>query len=286
MRKVLLAILVLQALAVTDAAAQSTVPVLRYTPPANATQIGTGRPDDYTFIGFNGALQVYPFRPFTGDIRAAFQMSLLRDWITPQYQEQNIGDTPQFMNIAVPGADLAMFVTFLETGYVRVHRRVLIVAGAYAAIIDASAGTQQSFAALLPYLAAVGNSLRVDAARAPAALTVEGGRAVAGLYQGVEIKVTVNTIGGGFINKPALLFYLFSADGRVYRKYDSPPVAAANIASFDFGAAEQGDRSNSGRYTIDGGKLIIRMEDQLPDIVTDPPKDGVLTINQVTYRRQ
>jgi len=50
--------------------------------------------------------------------------------------------------------------------------------------------------------------------------------------------------------------------------------------------AEQSDRPNAGRYTIDGGRLIIRMGDQQPDIVTAPPRDGALTINAVTYQRQ
>src|SRR5262245_13209330 len=84
MRTTLLAILAIEALAVSHAAAQSTVPVLRYTPPANAIQIGTGQPDDYSFSGFNGSIQIYPFRPFTGDIRQRFQASLLRQWIAPQ----------------------------------------------------------------------------------------------------------------------------------------------------------------------------------------------------------
>jgi hypothetical protein len=285
MRKVLLAILLLQALAVSPAAAQSTVPVLRYIPPTNATQIGTGRPDDYSFSGFNGSVQIYPFQPFTGDIRQGFETTLLRHWIATQYQEQN-RSALQFAAASVPGAELALVATFMETGYVRLHRRVLVVAGSHAAIIDASAGTQQSFALLSQHLGELGNSLRVEAARAPAPLTVAGGRAVAGLYQGMAMKVTVNTIGGGLYNKPALHYYLFSADGRVYRKYDFPPVQAANIASFDFDAAERVDRSNSGRYTIDNGKLMIRMQDQLSDIVTEPPRDGVLMINSVTYRRQ
>jgi hypothetical protein len=60
------------------------------------------------------------------------------------------------------------------------------------------------------------------------------------------MKVTVNTIGGGLYNKPALHYYLFSADGRVYRAYDFPPVAAANIELFDFDGAERTDRMNSG----------------------------------------
>jgi hypothetical protein len=39
-------------------------------------------------------------------------------------------------------------------------------------------------------------------------------------------------------------------------------------------------------YTIDGGRLIIRMQDQLPDIVTAPPRGGALMINSVAYQRQ
>jgi len=285
MRNAFLAIFVLQVLAVPHAAAQSTVPVLRYTPPTNAIQIGTGLPDDYSFSGFNGSVQIYPFRPFTGNIQQAFQTNLLRHWISPQYQEQNLG-APQFVAASVPGADLTLVATFLETGYARWRRRVLIVAGNHAAIIDSSAGTQQSFAALSQYLGTLGDSLRVDAARAPAALTVAGGRAVTGLYQGMAMKVTVNTIGGGLYNKPALHYYLFSADGHVYRRYDYPPVVAANVALFDFDAAEQSDRSNSGRYTIDSGRLIIRMQDLLLLMIRQPPRDGVLKINSVTYQRQ
>jgi hypothetical protein len=285
MPNALLVVLALLVFPVIDAAAQSTVPVLRYSPPANAIQIGTGSPDDYTFTGFNASLQIYPFRPFVGNIQQGFQATLLRDWIAPRYKEQGVSQL-QFTSWPMQGADLVIVADFLETGYVRLRKRLLIVAGDYAAIIDASSGTQQSFAALLPYLVALGSSLRVEATRAPDALTPAAGRAIAGLYQGMAMKVTVNTIGGGLYNKPALHYYLFSADGRVYRKYDFPPVAAANIELFDFDAAERTDRMNSGRYTIDGGRLIIRIQDQLPDIVTTPPSDGALTINSVTYQRQ
>jgi len=286
MRNALLAILVLQVLAVTHAAAQSSVPLLRYTPPANATQIGMGQPADYTFNGFNGSLQVYQFRPFNGDIQQAFATNLLRDWISVQYREQAIGGPPEFVRWTMPGADLVIIATFVETGYFRLRRRVLVVAGNHAAIIDASSGNQQSFAMLAQSLGVLSESLRVETARAPAALSNADGRAVAGLYQGTAMKVTVNTIGGGLYRTQALHYWLFSADGRVFRRYDFPPVAAADIASFDFDLAEQSDAPNAGRYTIDGGRLIIRMGDQQPDIVTMPPQNGALTINDVTYRRQ
>src|SRR5690242_20323147 len=104
MRNARLAVLLLGVLAVTDAAAQSTVPVLRYAPPANAVQIGMGQPADYSFSGFNGSLQVYQFRPFTGDIQQAFRANLLRAWIAPQYQEQAIGGPPTFATAPIPGS--------------------------------------------------------------------------------------------------------------------------------------------------------------------------------------
>ena len=99
-------------------------------------------------------------------------------------------------------------------------------------------------------------------------------------------KYTVNTIGGGYYYKTALHYYLLSADGRVYRAYDFLNVPE-DIADFDFDTAERNDRENSGRYTVDGGKLVIRMAGQQPEtIVTDAPRDGRVTINEVVYERQ
>src|SRR5438874_1147738 len=166
----------------TKAAAQSTVPVLSYTPPANAIQAGTGSPANYSFTAFNAAVQIYPFRSFTGDIQQTFQMTLLRDWIALQYQEQNVG-APQFYTTSVPGAQVAIIADFLETGYLRGHRRMLIIAGNQAAIVDASA-PPQTWQALAPALDALVSSLRVEASRAPPPLTGPAGRAVAGLYKG------------------------------------------------------------------------------------------------------
>jgi hypothetical protein len=276
---------------VTKAAAQSTVPVLRYTPPANAYQSAMAPPDDYAFNGFDASVQIYPFRPFTGNIQQAFQMTLLRDWIAPQHQEENLGAPPAFGTVAVPGADLTMVANFVENivGLPRPHTRMLIIVGNQAAIVDASAGTAQGWQAAMPFLTALGDSLRVEveAVHAPAPLTAAAGRAVAGLYKGITSKTMSNPFGVGVYTTRALLFYLFSADGRVYRHYDALDVPGGNIAHFDFDTAERNDRENSGRYTVDGGKLIIRMEGQQPEtIVTDTPREGRLTINAVHYERQ
>ncbi len=67
--------------------------------------------------------------------------------------------------------------------------------------------------------------MSVETEQAPPAMTDgpgPGGRAVAGLYMGTKSKFMVNLNGpvgsGTFVQ--ALHFYLFSADGRVYRAYD------------------------------------------------------------------
>jgi hypothetical protein len=119
--------------------------------------------------------------------------------------------------------------------------------------------------------------LRVEASRAPPPLTEAAAQVVAGLYKGFAQKYTVDTIRGGYSYLPALHYYLFSADGSVYRQYDSPPGPGAELS----------DRQNSGRYTVDGGKLIISMEGQQPEtIVTDVPGNGIVTIYRVPYERQ
>jgi hypothetical protein len=162
-------------LPMANVAAQSTVPVLHYAPPANAVRMGAGLSDDYSFRGFNASIQVYPFRPFAGNIQQAFQMTLLRDWIDPMHQEENLGVLPTFESLAIPGADFA--------------------------------------------------------------------------------------IGAGFAENRAGLPFP--------QHYD---------------AAERSDPRNSGRYVVDGGKLVLLMSAQQP-IVTDAPSQGVLRIYGVQYTR-
>ena len=54
---------------------------------------------------------------------------------------------------------------------------------------------------------------------------------------------------------PALHYYLFSAEGRVYRAYDQLEVPGGDISGFDFNAAQRADPVNSGRYTVKGGRF-------------------------------
>jgi hypothetical protein len=132
-------------------------------PPANVFRAAIEPAEDYSFNGFNASVQVYQFRRFNGDIRQAFQATLLRDWIAPMHKEENVGSQPTFQ----------------------------------------------------------------------------------------------------------------------------PFLPGGNIGLFDFAAAERRDPPNVGSYTVDGGKLVIQMENSTREtIVTEVPQGGVLGIYAVAYRRQ
>ena len=272
------------------AAAQQPNPVLRYTPPPNGYKSASSPPEDYSFTGFNASVQVYPFRPFTGDIQHAFRATLLRDWIVPTYQEQNIGSQPTFQVLMLPGADLVMTGRFAENivGQLRPHMRMVIVSKGAAAIVDASAATLQSWQQAVPLLNAMSATFRIESERAAPTLNPVAGRGVAGLYMGLKQKYTATlaNVTGGAYYTTALHYYLFSADGRVYRAYDTLDLPGGRAEAFDFDAEERRDAGNSGRYTIEGGKLVIRMNGEGEPIVTSPPQNGRVTINTVLYERQ
>jgi hypothetical protein len=273
-------------LMLTNAAeAQNATHVLRYAPPANVFRAGIEPAEDFSFNGFNASLQVYQFRRFNGDIRQAFQTTLLRDWIAPMHKEENASGQPTFNAFQVSGADFAVVASFAENrvGLPRPHTRMLIVVGQEAAIVDASAGTVQSWQQALPALNALAATLRVETAAAPPPLAPAAGRAVAGLYMGMKPKFMALT----GRSETALHFYLLSADGRVFRAYDKVGLPGGNIGMFDFDSAQRADPMNVGRYTVDGGKLIIQMETATREtIVTEVPQGGVLSIYSVAYRRQ
>ena len=267
-------------------AAQAQTHVLKYTPPTNAFKSAI-QADDYSLNGTNASVQVYQFRQFSGDIVQTFQRTLLRDWIGVMYQEENVAGKPTFQKVAVPGADTAIAATFAENrvGLARPHNRMLIVKGNEAAIVDAWAGTAQGWQMAVPRLNQMAGTFKVEGAPTAAPLSIEAGNMVAGLYQGMKAKytATMQNVTGYASYQTALHFYVFSASGRVYRAYDQ---LEAPGGKFDFDAAERRDPQNSGRYTVDGGKLMIKMRGDNEPIVTDAPKDGVLVIYQVAYNKK
>jgi len=262
--------------------------VLQYTPPTNVFQSSLGPGESYSFNGMNAQVQVYPFRPFNGDIAQAFQRTLLRDWISPMNQEENVAGPPSFGRTQLPGADVVLTASFNENrvGLARPHLRMLIIAGNEAAIVDASAGTVQSWQQAVPHLNQMASTMRVEATRPPTPINAQAGHAVAGLYMGIKPKymaTMVNVTGSGYWQNAAH-YYLFSADGRVHRAYDE---LAAPGGRFDFDAAERRDAMNTGYYSVEGGKLHITLNRKSPEkIVADVPKGGTLVIQSVSYEKQ
>ncbi|MBI3528139.1 MAG: hypothetical protein HY067_09225 [Betaproteobacteria bacterium] len=281
-------------LAMTNAFAQQEVPTLRYDPPPNFYRSAIHPPDDYSSNEVNATVQVYPFRPFNGNIEQMFQKTLLREWIDPRYQETNVAGQPEFGLGSVRGAQVVLTARFAENiaGIPRQHMRMVIVSGGIAAIVDASANNMTTWQRALPALNVLGASLRVEAGAALPSVTEGPGPAggkIAGLYMGTKPKyvVDLNRPVGYGKHVPALHYYLFSADGRVYRAYDTLTVPGGEVSRFDFDAAQRDDPVNSGRYTVKGNQLYIKMGDQPPEMITTAaPQGNRITIDTVLYIRQ
>ncbi len=278
-----------QQVAAADVDSQNMTHTLQYTAPGSAFQAGAG---DYSFNGFNGSLRIYQFRSYSGNIQQQFQSTLLREWIDPVHREDNVGaQQPSYQRLDIPGAQLAIVASFAENlvGIPKPHLRMLIVAGREAAILDASSNRVQSWQQALPQVNAVILSMRVQAQAAPPPLSRTAGNAVAGLYMGTKDKYTATmmNITGHASYTTSLHFYLFSADGHVYRAYDQLSVPGGDISRFDFDSAARTNPINSGTYTVDGDKLIIHMMGATPEAITaDVPRDGMVKIGSVLYKRQ
>jgi hypothetical protein len=278
------------------AAAQTSVPRLRYEAPADLLHSALRPPENYESTRIKASLQVYAFRRAPADIVDRFRQTLLRDWIDPQYQEVQLAGAPTFGSLATPpGADAAHYAQFPEVvsvgGMVKPRLRILIIAGQSAALIDAQAASIQAWQVALPSFDALIGTLRVEAGPSVSGPVTTATRALAGLYAGTKPKF-VSAIGanvapgaGGFVT--ALHLYLFSADGRVYRAYDEIRIPDADIRRFDFDAAQQADPVNSGRYVIEGDRVILIMGERREERIIVPLRqDGHLMIGAVDYTRR
>jgi hypothetical protein len=273
-------------------------PELTFRDPAGFYRSAAYPPADYSAQEVNAALQVYPFRVVAGDVRQAFSRTLLRELIDPRYQETNVAPGARLDAIAIPGADLVLRARFREmvAGMPRERMRLVVVSGTSAAIVDASASSMAAWQRVLPALNAFSTTLSVVRGGAavgapPSDLAPPGpaGRVVAGLYMGFKNKYVADLVRGPGYGRweNALHYYLFSADGRVYRAYDALTVPGNDPARFDFAGAERADPENSGRYTIRGDSLFARIGAASPEtIAARVPSANVLVIGRVRYERQ
>jgi hypothetical protein len=271
--------------------------MLIYTVPASFVHSAIVPPDDYSSRECNASFQVYPFRPFAGDLVQTFQTTLLQDWIDPRFREEGVAGPPEFRTATVTGADAAFVAFFADSpvGIPRPHMRLVIVSGREAAIVDASALNPQSWQMVQPSLNVVFASLRVGEQPAHAPVSDEARRryaAVAGLYEGAKMKFVSDLShgagSGGFV--PARHFYLFSKDGRLYRAYDAVYAPGGDLDRFDYDAALAQDPRNTGTYTVsrDSLHLIVGGTNGEPvdDWTVPAPRNGSVTIQTVVYTKR
>lgn len=287
--------MLLTALGAAAASAQQPLPVLQYNPPANFYKGASTNPEEYSSTEVNASVQVYPFRPFTGNIQVAWQQTLLRDWIDSRYRETNVATQPVFSSDVIPGAQAVLIARFVENagGLPREHSRLVIVAGGAAAIVDLSANSAVSWQRAGPAMTAMLASIRVVAGVAlPPPMTPgpsPAGRAHAGIYMGYKQRFMVNLQGavGTGTFPPAPHFYLFSPEGRVYRTFDILNVPQNDPGRFDFATAARNDPDNSGQFVVQGDHLIMQFGGGTPETIQAPlSRAGSFTVSGVTYSRQ
>jgi len=275
--------------------AQAPLPELKFQDPPGFYRSGAYPPADFTSNEVNASLQVYPFRVFTGDVQQAFSRTLLRELIDPRYQESMVAPGVKLDAITIPGARAVLRARFNEivAGQPHERMRMAVVEGGAVAIVDAQAVSLASWQRVLQSLNAFASTLRVvaetpeaDYGTSPGA----AGRALAGLYMGFARKYTTDLQRGpayGYYTN-ALQYYLFSADGRIYRHYDELKVPGNDPTRFDFAAAQRVDPVNSGRYTIKGDSIYVRLgTSQQPEtFALRMPTGNSIMIGTVNYKKQ
>jgi hypothetical protein len=277
------------ALAATSARAQG-LPTLQYNPPANFYRSASAPPEQYSSNTVNAHLVVYPFRPDPASLLQAYQQTMLRNWIDPQYQESNVAGPPGIATGTMPGADTTIVWSFVEdiAGLRRPHLRVAILSRGAVAVVDLSANSDYSWQQAWPAMQATLASMRVVASPVVAVPNASPAtRAFSGLFVGTKPRYVVNlnrAVGSGdWVT--AMHYYLFSGDGRVYRGYDQPQAPGGDFRQFDFEAARRADPDNSGTCAVEGNQLIMQLGPQQLERITTTLARDRLVINTVTYRR-
>jgi len=253
--------------------------------------------ESYTSTEASASLQIYPFRPFSGDLKQVFGSTLLRDWIDPQYREAAVAGTPTFNSGTLPGAEAVYGAQFTETsgGMSHPRLRLAILARQAVAVVDASAASALAWQRAWPSMQALLASLKVeDGAPSSTGRPASDGAAstatgIAGIFSGIVTRMVSDlTRGpGAFLRQPAVRYYLFSGNGLVYRTFEQPHVQAAEIVRFDFAEAARRDPDNSGTYRVDNGRLTIHLGGNAPETVGGRVMGvDTLLIESVTYERE
>jgi len=293
MMRILLPVLMLaaahRALAQTVSVAEIT-----FTDPPGFYRSAIYPPADFTSNEVNASVQVYPFQVFNGDPRAVFQHTLFRELIDPRYQETHAVSV-RLDSGSYPGADYLIRARFQDVVVGppgRERMRYVFVSGSSIAIIDAQAVMMQSWQHVLPQLNAFMATVKIGAGTQPdyAAPAGAAGQALAGLYRGFKQKYMTNLqLGPAYgTYQNALHYYLFSADGRIYRHYDALSVPGNDPAQFNWAGAQAADPTNFGHYVINGDSVFVRIGNAQHSeaFAARMPQGKIIVIETVPYTRQ
>jgi len=258
---------------------------------------GSSSIESYTSTEVSASLQIYPFRPFSGDLKQAFGSTLLRDWIDPQYRETAVAGMPTFNSGMLPGAEAVYGAQFTDTagGLPHPRLRLAILAKSAVAVVDASAASVAAWQRAWPSMQALLASLKVESGASPGSTgpppatggAHSTGSTIAGVFSGITTRLVSDlTRGpGAFLRQPAVRYYVFSEGGHAYRTFEQSNVPA-EVSRFDFAAAARQDPDNTGTYGIDSGRLTIRFGGTQPETVSGRVSGpNTLVIDSVTYER-
>lgn len=275
------------------------LPVLNLDPKIPGFSGGSGEPSSWTADNaYPGAtLLVYRFRPFSGDFAGRFRQTLLRDLVN-DLQQTRVAGAPVIEPATIPGADAAFTAKFIEDyyGVARYHFRLAILASGAVAVLDYSAQGEESFQRHFGGVAQMLKTLSVttgQVAKVPGPQQTAAAKRLAGLYLGSAMRFVSSPVLGASPGSGSWMastrFYLLSADGKVYRGYGVPKAPGGDINRFDFEKARAEDPGNSGVFTVEGSRVVLRFGGGVgPEEQSSPlPKaDGSLEINGTSYKRQ
>ena len=271
------------------ALAQAPVPELKYLDPAGFYRSASFPPADFSSTEVNASLQVYQFRRVNGDIRQSFSRTLLRAVVDERYREMNVAPGARVDAFQMPGADIVLRARFQEViaGQPRERMRMAVVVGTTVAMLDATANNMSSWQRVLPQLNAFSATLQIVRGTPVPVLAsppTSAGRTIAGVYMGFVYKYDAIRHQSLY----AALYYLLSADGRVYRAYDDVSVPGNDPARFDFAGAQRADPVNSGEYVVRGDSIVVRLgtSEQPETLVARVVPGSTLVIGSVRYERQ